>query len=97
LYGVTGLTVTEEQGEPQPVYRVTYDKWNPAPAPDTQPAADATSLSEGHHVTDRVWLKKDDGDWVITRIDRLGADPLPAPAVIAAPETPPGERFTPQR
>jgi len=30
LYGVTGLSVTEERGEPRPVFLVKYDKWNPA-------------------------------------------------------------------
>jgi hypothetical protein len=32
-----------------------------------------------------VSLKKDKGDWVIGTIDRLRADPLPAPKTVAAP------------
>ena len=81
LYGVTGLTVVQEQGEPTPVYQATYDKWSPAQPPDTgkPPSPDEIPKSEGHHVVDRLSLKKDKGDWVIYKIDRLSSDPLPAP------------------
>ena len=79
LYGVTGLTITEEQGEPGPVYQVKYDKWNPAPPADAAPGADVVPRSEGHAVTDRVWMKRDRQDWVIYRIDRLSIAELPAP------------------
>jgi hypothetical protein len=81
LYGVTGLSLAEEQPAPAPIFKVTYDKWNPAPSPDTSavPSAVEPPKSEGHRVTERVWLKQDRGDWVIYRIDRLGEDPLPPP------------------
>ena len=81
LYGVTGLTVVQEQGEPDPVFQATYDKWNPAQPADTgkPPSADEVPKSEGHHVVDRLSMKKDKGDWVIYKIDRLSSDPLPAP------------------
>jgi len=87
LYGVTGLSVTREQSEPSPVYLVTYDKWNPAGSSeaDASLSANAVSRSEGHHVTDRVLMRKDKDDWVIYKIERLSADPLPAPKVEAAP------------
>jgi len=87
LYGVTGLSLDEEQGEPAPVFVVRYDKWNPAPPPDAVggSAVDYVPQSEGHTVRDRVWMKLDRGDWVISRIDRLGRTDLPAPAV-AAPQ-----------
>lgn len=87
LYGVTGLKIVQEQPEPAPVFLVTYDKWNPAQVPDTgqMPQVAQTPSSEGHAVTDRVSLKQDRGDWVISRIDRLRADLLPAPVTVAAP------------
>jgi hypothetical protein len=87
LYGVTGLSITEEKGEPNPIYLVTYEKWTPASAPDTGGLLklDQAPLSEGHAVKDRVALKKDKGDWVIFSMERLQADLLPAPKVEAAP------------
>jgi hypothetical protein len=86
LYGVTGLAVTQEQGEPAPVFRVQYDKWNPLRPSDTGSASAQTApKSEGHRVVDRAWLKQDKGDWVIYRIDRLQQDPLPPPELATAP------------
>ena len=62
LYGVTGLTTAEEQGEPAPVFLVRYDKWNPAPPPDTAGEDPGyVPQSEGHAVTERVWMKLDRG------------------------------------
>ena len=89
LYGVTDLSVTQEQAAPRPVYLVRYQKWNPAPQPDNA-APDAPPLSEGHSSSDRVWLRQDHGDWVIYRIDHLGSAPLPPPAIVppAAPAPP---------
>ena len=86
LYGVTGLSMTREQGEPTPVFLVKYDKWSPASAPDTGKMASLDSIpqSEGHSIVDRVWLKQDKGDWVIYKIDRLSANLLPAPQAVAA-------------
>jgi hypothetical protein len=87
LYGVTGLSVVQEQAEPAPVFVAAYDKWNPAPPPDASggSSSDYVPKSEGHSIKDRVWLKLDRGDWVISRIDRLGRTELPAPAVSAPP------------
>ncbi len=87
LYGVTGLSVNEEKGAPAPVFLVRYEKWNPAPPPDTVggSAVDYIPQSEGHAVTDRVWMKLDKGDWVISQIDRVGKTDLPAP-LVAAPQ-----------
>ena len=79
LYGVTGLSLTEEQGEPRPVFLVKYDKWNPAASADADTGADVVPRSEGHSVTDRVWMKTDRGDWVVSRIDRLERLELPPP------------------
>jgi hypothetical protein len=90
LYGVTGLSIMQEQGEPSPVFKVQYDKWNPASAPDTgnAPRMDVAPKSEGNRIVERVWLKQDKGDWVIYKIDRLRQDLLPPPAV--ASPSPPG-------
>jgi hypothetical protein len=87
LYGVTGLSVTQEKDVPIPVFIAKYDKWNPASAPDTgaPPSMDTIPQSEGNSVVDRVWLKQDKGDWVIYRIDRLTVVALPAPPSVAAP------------
>ncbi|HET6451234.1 MAG TPA: hypothetical protein VFI08_07975 [Spirochaetia bacterium] len=84
LFGVTNLSVTQEQAPPQPVYVVTYQMWNPAPAPDTA-APDSPPRSEGHSDADRVWLRQDRGDWVIYRIDHVSSAPLPAPPIAPAP------------
>ena len=81
LFGVTGLTIRQESGEPLPVFLVSYEKWTPAPG-GSEPAAGtapAAPRSEGHAATDRVSLKKDRGDWVIYKIDRLRWDALPSP------------------
>lgn len=81
LYGVTDLALTQEKGEPDPVYRVTYQKWNPASREDAAATDNTPPRSEGHAVTDRVWLKKDRGDWVIYRIDRVSGPAIAAPGV----------------
>jgi len=75
VYGVTNLSIRAEQGEPQPVYLVSYQKWTPVPG-----GGDVTAAAprfQGSAVTDRVYMKKDHGDWVIYRIDRLRTEPLP--------------------
>ena len=84
LYGVTGLVVTEQQGLPSPVFLVKYDKWNPASPADAAPGVDVAPRSEGHAVTDRVWMKTDRGDWVIYRIERLDRIDLPPPLTAPA-------------
>jgi len=75
LYGVTGLVIRQEQPEPAPVFLVSYDKWTPLPVSDTAPASQ-TPRYQGNRVQDRVFLKKDHGDWVMYKIDRIRSDPL---------------------
>jgi hypothetical protein len=96
LYGVTGVVVTQEHGEPAPVYLVKYDKWNPAPSTDTQQSPDLMTPphSEGHATVDRVSMKQDKGDWVIYKIDRLESTLLPPPALAAAPAPAPAPATT---
>ncbi len=78
LYGVTGLSVKQEQAEPLPVFLVSYDKWTPLPGGnETASNQPAEPRYDGHSVQDRVFMKKDRADWVIFRIDRLRSDPLP--------------------
>jgi hypothetical protein len=76
LYGATGLSVTEEQGPPAPVLRAEYEMWIPVTAEGPPSAAPAC---EGHRRVDRLWLKRDRGDWVIHRIERLRDDLLTTP------------------
>jgi hypothetical protein len=97
LYGVTALSVTQEQGEPDPVFLVKYDKWNPAPPTDTAAAPDlnAIPLSEGHAVQDRVFLRKDRNDWVMYRIDTIQSNLLPAPKAVAAAPVSPSQQLLP--
>ena len=79
LYGVTNLQLTQEQGEPSPVFLARYQKWNPAPRPETDATDNSPPRSEGHAVSDRLFLKRDRGDWAIYRIERLSSTELPAP------------------
>jgi hypothetical protein len=80
LFGVTGLSVTQEEGEPMPVFQAAYDKWTPAPTPDTASTPSVgTPMFEGHRKVDRLWLKRDHGDWVIYRIEHVRDGPLPTP------------------
>ena len=97
LYGVTGLSVNQEQGEPSPVYLVKFDKWNPIGAPDTGSGFDMNAMprSEGNSIQERVFLRKDKGDWVIYRIDPLSSTPLPAPKTVAAPASSTSSGLTP--
>ncbi len=75
---MTGLSVKQEQAEPLPVFLVSYDKWTPLPGGnETASNQPAEPRYDGHSVQDRVFMKKDRGDWVIFRIDRLRSDPLP--------------------
>ncbi len=78
VYGVTNLTVTWEQGPPNPVFLARYEKWRPATPPDdsNQPPQTPTPSFEGSSVTDRLSLKQDRGDWVIFDIERLKEEPI---------------------
>ncbi len=78
VYGVTGLSLTEEHGAPSPVFLARYEKWTPVSGDEEgAKAAEARARFSGTRVTDRLFLKKDRGDWVIFRIDRLQAVSIP--------------------
>jgi hypothetical protein len=79
VYGVTGLSIVEEAGEPAPVFRVDYEKWAPARSPDddASPSSPPTGPRfEGRKIADRVSLRQDKGDWVIFSIERISSDPI---------------------
>jgi hypothetical protein len=83
VYGVTDLSLVEEAAAPSPVVRVDYVKWAPvAPAHDEEsPAAEPKGPRfSATRRSDRVHLRRDRGDWVIVRIEKLAAEPVePAP------------------
>jgi hypothetical protein len=71
VYGVTELTLDQEQGPPAPVFRARYVKWAPVSAdPETQPGASLPRY-EGTRVSERITMRRDRGYWVITRFDPL--------------------------
>ncbi len=79
VYGVTDLVIAEEEGPPTPVFRVDYVKWAPLPPPDDGGSPSAPPEGRrfaGTARTDRVRLRRDRGDWVISRIERLDQRPL---------------------
>jgi hypothetical protein len=79
VYGVTGLAVTQEKGEPEPVLTARYVKWRPVskdlPADPNAPSPPGPSF-EGRTVTDRLTMAQDRGDWVIKKLERLTDEPL---------------------
>jgi hypothetical protein len=82
VYGVTGLAIAEQSGEPAPVYLATYEKWSPDNGGD---GGGAPSLRTLHRkLVDRVSLRRDGADWVIFRIERLSEQTLTPPGTAAA-------------
>jgi hypothetical protein len=76
VYGTVMGTLSEEQGEPHPVFLAEYEKWTPLSG-DSDSASASTKRSEGQKVTDRLLLRQDKQDWVIYKIDRLSSVPIP--------------------
>jgi hypothetical protein len=74
IYGAILREIKEEAGEPEPVYLVTYQKW--APQPEEGVGDEQSTKSYGYDRTDRVLLRRDKGDWVIFRIERLVSTPV---------------------
>jgi hypothetical protein len=76
VYGVTDLNLTEIQGEPEPVYRVSFTKWypNPAEEPGTEHSESTEPTRPSYRsleISERVYLRLDRKDWVIYRFERL--------------------------
>jgi hypothetical protein len=76
LYGVTGLGIVQETPEPSPVFLVSYEKWTPVSSDDSTSGPQTAPRYQGQSIQDKVFLKRDRGDWVIYRIDRLRSNPL---------------------
>jgi hypothetical protein len=79
VYGVTDLTVTQEQGEPNPVFTARYVKWTPISQPissDPKAPFPPGPYFEGKNVTDKIYMKLDREDWVMEKIERLLVEPL---------------------
>ena len=81
VYGVTDLEITKQSDEPAPVFLVSYQKWSP----DTGDSdLDGTTLrTVRRKIVDRASLRRDKGDWVIFRLDRLSEETLPPPETAA--------------
>jgi hypothetical protein len=86
VFGVTDLDIRQTAAEPQPAFIATYRKWTPSPEEDTAPGAPAAQgpRYRGYRVRDSLTLRRDRGDWVIDRLERLEAEPDEAPPVGAA-------------
>ena len=95
VYGVTDLAIVEQSDEPQPVFLVSYQKWSPDNGGDGSGGTGTDALGTlRKKVVDRVSLRRDKGDWVIFRFDRVSEEPLPPPET-AAPAADPNAAPTP--
>jgi hypothetical protein len=83
VYGVTDLKITEQSGEPAPEYLVSYEKWSPETGGGSDLGGTTVSTLR-RKLVDRVSLRRDKGDWVIFRLDRLSEETLPPPAAAAS-------------
>ncbi len=73
VYGVAGLEVKQERGEPEPVFLAAYEKWT-RETEETSLGSAAGPLSVGLKIKERLYLRQDKDDWVIYKIDRLESD-----------------------
>jgi len=73
LYGPSQLQIAAEQGEPQPVFRVSYLMWRLGGADGDDPPG---TPQQGMPTSERVFLRQDKDDWVIFEIQPL--DPPPS-------------------
>jgi hypothetical protein len=78
VYGITDLELTQEQGQPEPVFLASYTKW--APEPGQEASADRGSPDypetagpsfSSRRIRERVYLRMDRKDWVIYKFERL--------------------------
>ena len=76
VHGVADLQITREQGEPNPVFLVTYERYARAFADQE---IESTGPVNGRLIVDRCYLQLDKEDWVIYRMDRLKEQPLESP------------------
>ena len=81
VYGIANFMI-EAQRSPDPeeeVFRVRYEKWSPQQPTSEERADAAVRVPEGQLITERVFLRRERGDWVIYRIDRERQEELPGP------------------
>ncbi len=79
VYGVLNLRIKEIQGPPHPIFTATYEKWIPISTNKDNlenPKSDNKPNYMGFTITDKLFLKKDRGDWVIFKIERLSKKPI---------------------
>ncbi|MBN1797106.1 MAG: hypothetical protein JW822_00920 [Spirochaetales bacterium] len=78
VYGITDLTITQEEDIPHPVFQVSFSKWIPAQLPE-----DYQELSfnpQGFRIKELLYLKQDGEDWVIFKRLRLEEEKISAKA-----------------
>ncbi|NOY08461.1 MAG: hypothetical protein GXP33_06440 [Spirochaetes bacterium] len=78
VYGVLDLNIKTLSPEPEPVFLAEYHKWVPVSEDENtgNTKAELKKAYQGFAVTDKLYLKKDRGDWVIYRIERLNKKPI---------------------
>jgi len=80
VYGVLNLKIETVRPVPRPVFLVNYQKWVPVSQgenPDkTNTSVNKGRAYQGFEITDKLYLKKDRGDWVIHKIERLKREPV---------------------
>ncbi|MFW5729231.1 MAG: hypothetical protein ACOCYG_06160, partial [Spirochaetota bacterium] len=65
VYGIANFTV-EAQRSPDPeeeVFRVRYEKWSPQQPADEDPTGAEVRAPEGQVITERVFLRRERGEW----------------------------------
>jgi hypothetical protein len=67
VFGITDLAIREERGGPQPLFQVSYTRWQPQSEGERRSGPGSTSLP----VRERVHLRQLGGYWVIDRIEPL--------------------------
>jgi len=76
VYGVTDLSITREEGLPNPIFSSSFIKWQRADIP--KDFKELVIYPEGLKITERLYLKKDGDDWVIYKRIRLKEEKLPS-------------------
>lgn len=71
LYGVSDLHIETLNVVPNPVFIVTFTKWVPEEAVTDADQKTVKMISRQTRIRHKLFLKKDNEDWVIYRIDRL--------------------------
>jgi hypothetical protein len=70
LYGISDLGIETVNAAPNPVFIVTFTKWAPEQAETDADQEPVKMISRQTSIKHKLFLKKDNEDWVIYRIDR---------------------------